>query len=76
MDIQKVREGVCGSALVRAKKAVGKGDRLGMGEVAGFMHRSDLQLKYDVTGNLICFADSVESLIEEGWEVAQTKPED
>jgi hypothetical protein len=72
----RAREGVCGSALVRAKKTAEKGDRLEMGEVAGFMHWSDLQLKYDITGNLMCFADSVDPLIEEGWEVAQTEPED
>ncbi|KAI9771651.1 MAG: hypothetical protein M1840_001866 [Geoglossum simile] len=66
----KVREGVCGSALVRSKRATDGSDRLEEGEVAGFMHWSDLQLKYYVSGNLMCFADSVDPLIEEGWEVA------
>ncbi|KAI9784967.1 MAG: hypothetical protein M1839_001163 [Geoglossum umbratile] len=66
----KVREGVCGSALVRSKRAADGSNRLEEGEVAGFMHWSDLQLKYDVSGNLMCFADSVDSLIEEGWRVA------
>jgi hypothetical protein len=57
------------SALVCAKKTAEKGDRLELGEVAGFMHWSDLQLKYDITRNLVRFANSVDHLIEEGWEV-------
>jgi hypothetical protein len=72
----KIREGICGSALVRAKRAANKGDMLEFGEVAGFMHWSDLQFKYDISGNVMCFADSVDPLIEEGWEVAQTESKD
>ena len=67
----KVREGVCGSALVRARRAADDNDRLEEGEVAGFMHWSDLQLKYDVSGNFMCFADSVDHLIKEGWDTKE-----
>jgi hypothetical protein len=69
--VPRIGDGVCGSAVVRIKagKEVGtRQDVLHRGEVCGFMHWSDLQLKYG-SGGLLCFADSVDDLIEEGWVV-------
>ena len=40
-----IREGVCGSALVRARKVNGKEIVLSDGEIGGFMHWSDLRAK-------------------------------
>ncbi|MCJ1356167.1 MAG: hypothetical protein MMC33_006161 [Icmadophila ericetorum] len=62
---------VCGSAVIRVKKAILLGDRLGVGSICRFMHWSDLQLKYDEIGNLLCFADSVDPLIDDSWRVCQ-----
>lgn len=38
------------------------------GEVAGFMHWPDLQSRYN-GDRLFCFADAVDNLIKDGWEV-------
>jgi hypothetical protein len=38
------------------------------GEIAGFMHWSDLQSLYN-SDRLLCFADAVDGLIEDGWKV-------
>lgn len=38
------------------------------GQVAGFMHWADCQTLYS-GGALLCFADAVDELIEDGWEV-------
>ena len=40
------------------------------GEVAGFMHWSDISLKNNPR-LILCFADSVDGLIADGWAVAQ-----
>jgi hypothetical protein len=115
----KIREGVCGAAIIRARedelpdstlpRAQGKtltpynetppqvstpekrtpsGIGLGTpslagsatllnkqlpqeettGEVAGFMHWSDIQSLYN-GDRLLCFADTVDGLIEDGWKV-------
>jgi hypothetical protein len=34
------------------------------------MHFPDLQLKGDGEGKLVCYADACDSLIDEGWSVA------
>jgi hypothetical protein len=71
--LPRIRDGVCGSALVRIKAGKEAGTRqdvLHRGEVCGFMHWSNLQLKYG-SGGLLCFADSVDNLIEEGWVVSK-----
>jgi hypothetical protein len=38
------------------------------GEIAGFMHWSDIQSLYN-SDRLLCFADAVDGLIEDGWKV-------
>jgi hypothetical protein len=38
------------------------------GEIAGFMHWSGLQSLYN-SDRLLCFADAVDGLIEDGWKV-------
>ena len=71
--VPRIRDGVCGSPVVRLKAGKEAGTRqdvLHRGEVCGFMHWSNLQLKYG-SGGLLCFADSVDDLIEEGWEVSK-----
>ena len=69
----KIRAGVYGSALIRVSIAGETNDPaiLQRGEVAGFMHWSDLRRKNDVTGQLFCFAQSAEDLMQEGWSVVQ-----
>ncbi|MCJ1411236.1 hypothetical protein MMC19_005324 [Ptychographa xylographoides] len=70
--VPKIREGVCGSALVRVKKG-GKDGRnvLENGEISGFMHWSDLQRRNDTEGKLLCFADAVDDLVAAGWTIVQ-----
>jgi hypothetical protein len=70
----RIREGICGSAIVRVragKEAGTREDVLHRGEVCGFMHWSNLQLRYG-SGGLLYFADSVDALIEDGWVVSKT----
>lgn len=67
----QIREGVCGSALVRARKAYEKEDRLDKGEVGGFMHWSDLPSK-SLEDQLLCLCDSVDELIDAGWSVVSS----
>jgi hypothetical protein len=69
----KIREGVCGSAVVRVRARGGGQSRdvLSDGEICGFMHWSDLQHQNETQGKLLCFADSVDELIKGGWQVVQ-----
>ncbi|KAI9750636.1 MAG: hypothetical protein M4579_006383 [Chaenotheca gracillima] len=71
----KIRDGVCGSALVRQRKAGSKECILSQGEVAAFMTWSELAAPNESSDRLTCFCDSVNSLIEDGWEVAQMRGE-
>ena len=68
-----IREGVCGSALIRSKRSSARGtvSSLGLGEIAGFMHYADLNLKISDGGQLHCYCDSVDELIQDGWSVYQ-----
>ena len=65
----QIREGVCGSALVRALKANGKENVLGDGEIGGFMHWSDLRAK-SLESTLLCFCDALDELIDAGWNMS------
>lgn len=62
----RLRAGVCGAAIVRAKQ--GTANVLDEGQVCGFMRWTDLQMKYNIAGDLFCFADALDELIEAGWE--------
>ncbi|KIX09744.1 uncharacterized protein Z518_00825 [Rhinocladiella mackenziei CBS 650.93] len=64
----KIRAGVCGSAAVR-NKAEGATKSLDRGEICGFMHWSDLQMKYAQNGELFCFADALDELVQPWLEV-------
>lgn len=64
----QIRDGVCGSALVRALKANGSENVLSDGGIGGFMHWSDLRAK-SMEGTLLCFCDAVDELIDAGWSV-------
>jgi hypothetical protein len=67
----RIRDGVCGSAVVRlkaGKQASSREDVLHKGEVCGFMHWPNIQLKYG-SGSLLCFADAADDLIENDWVV-------
>ena len=69
--VPKIRDGVCGAAVVRLTKGPKAGSRenvLEKGQVCGFMHWANIQLKYGC-GELLCFADAVDHLIENDWEV-------
>ena len=64
----KLRSGICGSALVRMRRAKEKSSCLDDGEVCGIMHRADLAMKYSTEATFYCFADPVDPLIENGWK--------
>ncbi|MCJ1482951.1 hypothetical protein MMC06_003117 [Schaereria dolodes] len=64
----QIREGVCGSALVRAMAADTKRNVLGNGEIGGFMHWSDLRAK-SMAGTLLCFCNALDELVDAGWNV-------
>jgi hypothetical protein len=68
----RIREGVCGSALLRVQKANGE-DVLQKGEISGFMHWRDLQSVYDTQDPppLLCYCDSTDELIEHGWKIVK-----
>ena len=68
--VPQIRAGVCGSALVRVKTARGK-NVLQNGEICGFMHWSDLRMRDETEGKVLCFADAVDDLVEAGWTVVQ-----
>jgi hypothetical protein len=65
----QIRAGICGSAVVRCRKFKGLMDPT-TGEVAGFMHFSDIEPLYG-SGWLLCYADSCDPLIEQGWAIAE-----
>ncbi|KAL9020027.1 MAG: hypothetical protein Q9185_002715 [Variospora sp. 1 TL-2023] len=64
----KIREGVCGSALVRSRKRWG-GDVLSEGAIAGFMQFSDLRPKTLDNSQLLCVCEVLDDFIADGWEV-------
>lgn len=66
----QIRAGVCGSAVIRFQKKGGPVDPT-PGEVAGFMHFSDIEPLYSTEGRLLCYADSCDPLIEQGWTIAK-----
>jgi hypothetical protein len=63
----KIRAGVCGSAVIRIRTKTR--DVSADGAVAGFMHFADLEPRNDTGGNLICYADACDALIDQGWSV-------
>ncbi|TPX10696.1 uncharacterized protein E0L32_008430 [Thyridium curvatum] len=71
-----IRDRVCGSALVRCEKPKGKGpgnsDISMTGSVSAMMHFADLQsLHADNALGFLCYADSVDALIDAGWTVVK-----
>lgn len=68
----KIREGVCGSALVRSTTRLGAklSSVVDKGEIAGFMHFSNL-VRDTRPSNILCYCDSVDELIDDGWSVVQ-----
>ena len=66
----QIREGVCGAAIVRAKASGVAGNVLDKGEIAGFMHWSDLRAK-SMSSTLLCYCETANGLIDNGWEVVQ-----
>jgi hypothetical protein len=67
----RLREGVCGSALLRVRTA-GE-DVMDRGEIAGFMHWCDLQSVYNTQDPppLLCYCESADALIAQGWKIAK-----
>jgi hypothetical protein len=41
---------------------------LDRGEICGFMHWSDLQIKFTQNGELFGFADALDELVNRGWK--------
>jgi hypothetical protein len=68
----RLREGVCGSALLRVQTANGD-DVTQKGEIAGFMHCCDLQSTYNGQDppTLLCYCDATDSLIAHGWKIVK-----
>lgn len=66
----KIRDGICGSALVRLSTGTNP-DVLDKGEIGGFMVWSNIRDSNDDQGRLICFCEATDELIAEGWEVAE-----
>jgi len=66
----RLREGVCGSALLRVQTANGD-DVIHKGEIAGFMHWCDLQSVYNNQDppSLLCYCDATDDLIVRGWKI-------
>ena len=62
-----IREGVCGSAIVRSRH-VGKEAVLEEGQVGGFMQFSDLKSK-TFGGELLCYCEALDNMIDDGWKV-------
>jgi len=65
-----VRQGVCGSAIVRSKH-MGGGNVLARGEVAGFMQYSDPKPISTGQGQLLYFCKTLDDVISDGWEVVR-----
>lgn len=64
----KLRSGICGSALIRLRRAKEKSSCLDDGEICGIMHWAGLAMKYSTEATFYCFADPVDPLIENGWK--------
>ncbi|OJD19516.1 hypothetical protein AJ78_00487 [Emergomyces pasteurianus Ep9510] len=64
----KLRPGMCGSAIVRLKRAKEQSSCLEDGEICGIMHWADLAMKYSTEARYFCFAEPVDSLIDDGWK--------
>ncbi|KAI9852298.1 MAG: hypothetical protein M1838_001187 [Thelocarpon superellum] len=72
-SMPKIRDGVCGSALIRQETGMPKKVVVAEGEVAGFMGWSNVHNASIAPNELLCFCETADSLIEAGWEVAQLK---
>lgn len=70
MGSPKIRDGICGSALVRLSTGTNQ-DVLAQGEIGGFMVWPNIRDSNDDQGRLMCFCEATDQLIAEGWEVAQ-----
>jgi hypothetical protein len=70
----KIRASICGSAIVR-NKTKGATKSLDRGEICGFMHWSDSQMKYAQNGELFCFADALDELVNRGWKCVLVREE-
>lgn len=66
----KIRDGICGTALVRMSTATNQ-DILANGEIGGFMVWPNIRDSDDNGGRLMCFCEMTDQLIAEGWEVAR-----
>ncbi|KAK2787197.1 hypothetical protein FQN53_005621 [Emmonsiellopsis sp. PD_33] len=65
----KLRSGICGSAIVRLKRARQQSKCLEDGEVCGFVHYADLaMMKHSPEARYYCLGDPVDSLINDGWK--------
>lgn len=73
-DKSLIRDGVCGSVLVRAFKADEKEDISSKGEIGGFMYWWDPRSKSSLAGEVLCFCDALDGLLDAGWSVASSEP--
>ena len=65
-----IREGVCGSAILRSSVR-GKGNVVVQGGIAGFMQYSDLRPEPPGEKKLLCFVEALDDMIDDGWEVVR-----
>ena len=68
-SVPTIREGVCGSALVRLT-ARSRGNVLTEGGVAGFMQYTGLEPKTTGEGQFHCYVEALDELIAAGWKMA------
>ena len=53
------------------EEGVNRDEYLKRGEACGMLHYADLQSKYAQKNDFIMYAETFDSLIEEGWTVAE-----
>lgn len=67
----QIRDGVCGSPLVRVRTSGENKDlTLSKGQIGAFMHWPNVRDPYSSGPRLLCFCDSVQPLIDRQWEIA------
>ncbi|KAK2797114.1 hypothetical protein FQN50_009305 [Emmonsiellopsis sp. PD_5] len=65
----ELRSGICGSAIVRLKRAKQQSKCLEDGEICGIVHWADLaMMKHSPEASYYCLGDPVDSLINGGWK--------
>ncbi|EEP79739.1 predicted protein [Uncinocarpus reesii 1704] len=70
----QLRAGICGSVLVRLRRAGENQTCVESGEICGIMHWAELAMKYSTEAKFLCFADPMDPLIDDGWNCVIPPP--